>query len=337
MTSGRRVLVTGGAGFIGSHLVDALVARGDRVDVVDNLSVGSRANLAQHEGSGSVDLHVVDVVDGTRLIPLFSSVDTVFHLATQCVRVSLFDPELVHRVNSEGTLRVLMAAAAVGVRQFVYVSSSEAYGSARTAPMSEEHPCDPTTVYGASKLAGELYTRAFHRTHGLRTVVVRPFNTYGPRARFEGAYGELIPKCTVRVMNGLRPIVFGDGLQTRDFTHVSDTVRGIMLAADAETLNGSRVNIARGQEASVNDVARLVVEACGRPDLMPEHGPDRPADVRRHYADITRAQRELGFEPSVALPDGIRDYVAWFRKTYPDPTALLQHEQAYNWQPAARI
>jgi UDP-glucose 4-epimerase len=277
---------------------------------------------------------VADVLDRHRIEPLLEGVDTVFHLATQCVRVSLVDPELVHRVNTEGTLRMLLAAASSRVRRFVYVSSSEAYGTARTVPMSEDHPCDPTTIYGASKLAGEHYTTAFHRTHGLDTVIVRPFNTYGPRAHFEGLYGELIPKFVVRVSNGLPPIVFGDGNQTRDFTYVSDTVRGLIAAAGATGLGCRSINIARGEEASVNEVARLVLAACGRPDLRPEFGPERPADVRRHYADITCARRELAFEPAVAIADGIRRYVDWFRAAFPDPAELLPREQPYNWQPA---
>jgi UDP-glucose 4-epimerase len=330
----RRVLVTGGAGFIGSHLVDTLVARGDHVTVVDNLSVGSRDNLAHHDGNGCVELHVADVLDGRRMEALLDGIDTVFHLATQCIRVSLFDPEIVHKVNTEGTLRMLMAAVAARVRRFVYVSSSEAFGSAQTVPMPESHPFDPTTIYGASKLAGEHYTMAFHRTHGLQTVIVRPFNTYGPREHFEGAYGEVIPKFVVRVMNGRRPIVFGDGQQTRDFTYVSDTVRGIVLASGSASLVGRSVNVARGEEVSINDVARLVLRACGRTDLTPETGPARPADVRRNYADIGRARRDLSFVPEVGIADGITRYVEWFRATVNDPAALLVREQPYNWQPA---
>jgi UDP-glucose 4-epimerase len=331
-TDGRRVLVTGGAGFIGSHLVDALVSRGDRVLVVDNLSVGNRANLQEHEGGGRVELHVADVLNGGRITQLLDGVDVVFHLATQCIRLSLFDPETVHKVNTEGTLRMLMAAVAARVPRFVYVSSSEAFGSAQTVPMSENHPFDPTTIYGASKLAGELYTTAFHRTHGLNTVIVRPFNTYGPRAYFEGAYGEVIPKFVVRIMNGKRPLIFGDGHQTRDFTFVSDTVIGVLLAADAPGLTGRSVNIARGVEVSINEIARLVLDVCGS-SLEPEFRPARPADVRRHYGDISRARTELGFAPQVSIADGIARYVEWFRATFPDPAALLTQEQPYNWQP----
>jgi UDP-glucose 4-epimerase len=334
MSEVRRALVTGGAGFIGSHLVDALAARGDEVVVVDNLSVGTRDNLAHHERSSRVAFHNVDVRDRTRLAPLFHGIDTVFHLATQGVRVSLYDPELVHSVNTDGSMQVLLAAVHARVRRFVYVSSSEAFGSARTVPMTEDHPFDPTTIYGASKRAGEMYAEAFHRTDGLPIVVVRPFNTYGPRAHFEGAYGELIPKFVVRVENGLPPIVFGDGEQTRDFTFVDDTVRGIVLASESASLIGRSVNIARGREVSVNRIAELVLRACGRTDLVPQRGPERPADVRRHYADISRARGELGFDPATDIEDGIPAYVAWFRATYPDPSALAARERPFNWTAA---
>ena len=332
MSDGRHALVTGGAGFIGSHLVDALAARGDRVTVVDNLSVGRRDNLTQHAGNPRVTLHVADVTDGAAMTALAKGVDVIYHLATQCVRLSLFEPELVHRVNSEGTLRMLGAAAAAGVRRFVYVSSSEAFGSAVTAPMTEDHPRHPTTIYGATKLAGEHYAAAFHITHGLDTVTVRPFNTYGPRAHFEGAYGELIPKFVVRATNGLAPIVFGDGLQTRDFTHVSDTVDGMIRASETDVLVGSSVNVARGEEVTVNEIARLVLRACRRPDLTPVYGPERPADVRRHYADISRARRVLNFAPAIGIEEGIGRYVAWFRSTFPDPSRLIGDEQPYNWR-----
>jgi len=335
-TSTQRVLVTGGAGFIGSHLVDALAERGHEVTVVDDLSAGSRLNLIRQDGNPRVRLEVSDVLDKTRLQQLLVGVDTVFHLATIGVRVSLFDPEVVHQVNALGTLNVLRASVEARVRRFVYLSSSEVYGSARQVPMSEDHPFDPQNVYGASKLTGELYARVFHRTHGLSTVVVRPFNAYGARSHFEGPHGEVIPKFVVRVLNGLRPIIFGDGAQTRDFTHVDDSVSGVLLAAERGNITGQAVNVGRGREVSIAEVARIVLAACGRNDIEPEYRPERPADVRRHLADITLARR-LGYSPVIDLEDGIRQYVEWVRATYANLRTLLEKEQPCNWQQPVHI
>jgi UDP-glucose 4-epimerase len=172
---------------------------------------------------------------------------------------------------------------------------------------------------------------AFHRAHGLPTVIVRPFNTYGPRAHFESAHGELIPKLVLRTLGGQPPVIFGDGWQTRDFTYVDDTVRGIMLAGASEALIDRAVNIARGEEVSVNEIVRLVLAACGREELTPEHREERPADVRRHFADVGLARRRLGFRAEVGIEEGIARYVAWFREAYPDSSGLLEREQVQNW------
>jgi UDP-glucose 4-epimerase len=326
-----KALVTGGAGFIGSHLVDALVADGASVTVVDDLSAGSRENLANHDGVPGFHFEHCSILDKARVAELLQGIDTVYHLATQCLRLSFTEPELVHEVNTTGTLNVLLGAVAARVRRFVYVSSSEVYGTAKVAPMTEEHPFDPTTIYGASKLAGELYTSAFHRAHGLSSVVVRPFNNYGPRAHYESAHGELIPKLVLRALTGQRPVIFGDGEQTRDFTYVDDTVRAILLAARSDALTGRAVNVARGQEVSVNEIVRLVLRACAREDLAPEHHPERPADVRRHVADVGLARRALGFEAQIDIEEGIARYVAWFKRVYPEPARLLAREQVQNW------
>ena len=326
-----KALVTGGAGFIGSHLVDALIAGGAAVTVVDDLSAGAWENVAHHDGAAGFRFERCDVLDKARIGELLVGADTVYHLATQCLRLSFSEPELVHHVNTTGTLNVLLGAVAANVRRFVYVSSSEVYGTARVAPMSEGHPFDPPTIYGASKLAGEMYASSFHRAHGLSTVIVRPFNTYGPRAHFESAHGELIPKLVLRALGGQPPVIFGDGRQTRDFTYVDDTVRGIMLAAESDGLTGRAVNVARGEEVSVEEIARLVLAACGRDELRPEYQPERPADVRRHYADVGLARRTLGFEAQIGIEEGIGRYVAWFKEAYADPSRLLDREQVRNW------
>ena len=233
-------------------------------------------------------------------------------------------------MNSHGTLRVLLAARRHGARRVVYVSSSEVYGSGVKVPMTEDHPLEPTTVYGATKLAGELYTQAMTRSFGLPTIVVRPFNTYGPRAHFEGVYGEVIPRFTVRLLNGRRPVIFGDGLQTRDFTYVGDTVRGLVAAVSVREATGRVFNLARGEEVTVRRLAELLAKAID-PTLSPEFTEARPADVRRHWADVSRARAELGFEAPVSSEEGLARYVAWFRETYPDPAACLRDEVVRNW------
>lgn len=236
----------------------------------------------------------------------------------------------MHAVNSTGALNVCQAALASRAKRLIYVSSSEVYGSAKAVPMSESHPCAPTTIYGASKLTGELYAQAFLKTSGLAVIIVRPFNTYGPRAHFEGAYGEVIPKFTLRALNNKAPVIFGDGRQTRDFTYVSDVVRGILLASQCDGLIGSAVNIAFGREVSINTIARLVLEATEKNSLRPQRGKPRPADVRRHYADISLAKTKLGYRPQVAIEEGITEYVRWVKENV-NLVSGIKQEKLYNW------
>lgn len=328
---GKRIVVTGGAGFIGSHLVGALAGQGD-VTVVDNFSVGSRENLRAGDGAA---IHVLeaDVRDPDTMAQAVRGASVVYHLATQCLRVSLIDPYLVSDVNVTGTLSVLEAARLAGVARFVYVSSSEVYGTAQTAPMTESHPCAPTTVYGASKLAGEQYALAFQATYGLPVVIVRPFNTYGPGSHLEGLYGEVLPKFVLRALAGQPPVIYGDGEQSRDFTYITDTVRGIVLAGECNELVGGVVNIARGEEVTINRLAAIVADTVGA-GQPPLYRPPRPGDVRRHYADIEVARRTLGYRPQVGIHDGVAQYVEWFRAAHPSLTPLLEAEETYDWQTA---
>jgi UDP-glucose 4-epimerase len=257
----------------------------------------------------------------------------VFHLAVQGLRLSLFEPQLVHQVNATGTLNMCIAASEANLDRFIYVSSSEVYGTAKSVPMSEDHPLEPTTPYGASKLAGEAYARSYYLTFGLPVVIVRPFNTYGPREHLEGVYGEVIPRFVLRVINHLSPLIFGDGQQTRDFTEVTDIVRGIILAAECETLIGETVNIAAGQEVSINEVAQIVIETLQDGRIVPLHMQPRPGDVRRHYADISKARRVLCFKPEIGIVPGIQNYVRWVRSQNWDFQRLQQQEKIFNWRP----
>jgi UDP-glucose 4-epimerase len=332
--SGNRVLVTGGAGFIGSELVRQLVAAGREVEVLDDLVNGTAENL-RDVPSERYRLTVGDVRDGAAVAAALRGADVVFHLACLGVRHSIHSPLENHEVNARGTLTVLHEARAAGVWRFVYVSSSEVYGTALTAPMTEDHPTYPMTVYGASKLAGEAYTRAFHRTYGFATVVVRPFNAYGPRSHHEGDCGEVIPRFMLRARAGRPLMVFGDGEQTRDFTEVSDTARGILSAGFCDGAIGETVNLGSGRETSINDLARAVRAVVGASpgggvaEVVHEEG--RPGDVRRLIADTFKARSLLGFEPRVALSEGLQRLRDWYVGLGRAPEELLENEVERNW------
>src|SRR2546428_14105677 len=287
---GKRVLVTGGAGFVGSHLVD-LLSHTNQVTVLDDFSVGERENLAAAVRPPRVV--TADVRDRGALDDVVRDVDVIFHLAVVCLRVSIPDPMASLLVNDLVTLNLPPAAPDSAVQRFVYVSSSEVYGSAKRTPMDESHPLNPMTPYAAAKLAGEAYALSFHRTYGLPATVIRPFNVYGPRAHAEGASGEVIPRFVARAIAGKPLVVFGDGLQTRDFTWVGDSVRGILVAAECDELVGDCVNIARGQEVRVLDIAPVVQELLGTRTQV-QHQDGRPGDVRRHFARVERARALLG-------------------------------------------
>ena len=290
---GKRIMVTGAAGFIGSHLSDRL-AEANEVLLVDDFSVGFRENLAEVEARPGVRVVEADIGDLGRMRELMEGVQVVFHLAISCLRTSLNHPVLSHEVNAGGTLSVCMAAREREVERLVYVSSSEVYGTAETVPMQESHPCRPMTVYGASKLAGELYALAHWRSYGLPVSVVRPFNTYGPREPWAGLRAEVIPRFFLLLESARAPVIYGDGSQTRDFTFVADTVEGLVRAGECDALVGDVVNLAHGREVSIRRIAELLAGLCGRDDLVPVHADPRPGDVDRHFAATDNARRLFG-------------------------------------------
>lgn len=328
------VLVTGGAGFIGSELVRQLAAGGDRVVVVDNLVNGKRENLVPLLGP-QVELVERDIRDVDALRPILGRTRLVFHLACLGVRHSVHAPFENHDVNAAGTLRLLEACRTADVPKFVYVSSSEVYGTAQWAPMTETHPTVPCTVYGASKLAGECYARAFHLTYGYPTVMVRPFNAYGPRSHHEGDSGEVIPKFLLRCLAGRPMVVFGDGTQTRDFTYVSDTAAGILLAGSHPAAVGETINLGSGGEITINDLAATVAKTAGRSAGV-THDVPRPGDVGRLCADVTKATRLLGYAPSVSMEDGLRGLLDWYVAQGVPPERLLDDEIVHNWSVPAQ-
>ncbi|BAP55034.1 dTDP-glucose 4,6-dehydratase [Thioploca ingrica] len=299
--------------------------------VVDNLVNGQRENLAKLP-EDKCQLVVTDIRDEQRMIALMQDVDIVFHLACLGVRHSIHSPHENHEVNATATLKLLSIAKTVGVNRFVYVSSSEVYGTAHWVPMTEEHPTFPMTVYGSSKLAGECYTRAFYQTYDYPTVVIRPFNAYGPRCHHEGDSGEVIPKFLLRCLADNPMIIFGDGNQTRDFTYVSDTAKGILLAGFAENTVGQTINLGNGSEITINELAQEVKAVVGQANTTIIHEAPRPGDVLRLYANTTQSQQLLGFKPQVTLHEGLTKLKEWYLSRDVSPEILLEQEVVYNWQ-----
>lgn len=324
-------MVTGGAGFIGSELVRLLCDHVKRVVVVDNLVNGRVENLAGIPDS-KLTFCQADIRDDRRMYEVLSGIDVVFHLACLGVRHSIHSPAENHEVNASATLNLLAVSRDLGVKRFVYVSSSEVYGTARDVPMAEDHPVFPMTVYGASKLAGECYTRAYHKTYDFPTVVVRPFNSYGPRCHHEGDSGEVIPKFMLRCMSDQPMVIFGDGTQTRDFTFVSDTARGIADAGFLDAAIGQTINLGQGREITINDLAKEIARTLGINEAPVKHIEERPGDVLRLYADSTYAQELLSFKPRITLAEGLRMLKEWYEQQDASAPEMLEDEIMRNWQ-----
>jgi UDP-glucose 4-epimerase len=299
----RRVLVTGGAGFIGSNLVHALLERGDAVRVLDNFATGNRANLAGLEDD-------VEVVEGElrsyeRVHNAVRGVEVVFHQgALPSVPRSIQDPLTTSAVTIEGTLNVLLAARDEDVRRVVFASSSSVYGNGGTLPRSEAQHPDPISPYAVAKLAAERYCVSFHRVYGLETVALRYFNVFGPRQDPNSQYAAVVPRFFASIRDG-RPVpIHGDGTQSRDFTYVANVVEANLLAADAPEAGGSVLNVATGRQASVNDLADAIGDVLGLA-VEKEPMPTRTGDVRDSWADISEAKRLLGWEPRIGLEEGL--------------------------------
>jgi UDP-glucose 4-epimerase len=305
-----RSLVTGGAGFIGSNLVDALVGRGDEVTVIDNLSTGKRENLEQAIAGGA-RLQVTDVRDPQAVAEVFaaSQPEVVFHLAAQIdVRLSVEDPAKDAESNVLGTIAVLKAALASGTRRVVNSSTGGGlYGDAEVFPTPEDYPIRPLAPYGQGKYAAEGYCGLYTRLHGLSTVSLRYGNVYGPRQDAHGEAG-VVAIFSGRVMEGLAPTVFGDGRQTRDWVEVGDVVRANLLVAGSELTEP--INIGTGRETSVLDLLAALGDVSDRPLVEPVFAPERPGEVMRSLLDVSRAQRELGWTAEIELHDGLRRVLA---------------------------
>lgn len=322
---GLHVVVTGGAGFIGSHLVERLCAQGASVTVIDDLSTGSLQNL--EPVCDGIDLHEGDVRDPSAA-KLAGEADLVFHLAVRNVRASIKDPAENFSVNGGGTLQLLEAMRLGRRGRFVYVSSSEVYGIPSGRVFSEETLPAPTTVYGAGKLAGELVAQAYHRTYGMQTQVVRPFNNFGPRSHFEGDSGEVIPKFIIRALDGQPLIVHGDGTQTRDFMYVADTATWLIALSGVDGLVGDVVNIGSGSEIRMIDLAMKIIEMTGSCSSI-VHSEPRPGDLPRLCADATKAKTLVDFRLETGFEEGLSATIDHFGRR--DARQLLKRELEKNW------
>jgi nucleoside-diphosphate-sugar epimerase len=314
-----KLLVTGGAGFIGSHLVRGLLARGDSVRVLDDYSSGKRENLADVEGD--VEIIEGDVRDPARARAACEGVEGILHeAAIGSVPLSIEDPARTHDVNVNGTLHLLIAARDLGISRFVFASSSSVYGDRPEPVKTEDLPLAPCSPYAASKLAAEAYTLVFSRVYGLQAVALRYFNIYGPHQDPGSMYAAVVPRFATSLLAGKAPTIFGDGGQTRDFTYVDDVVRANLLALECPREScGKAYNIAWGTATSVNELFRGLREEVGgaAAKLKPLHGPPQKGDVRDSLASIQAARAGLGYVPTVGIEEGTRLTVEWYRSRRP--------------------
>jgi nucleoside-diphosphate-sugar epimerase len=309
VSGGARYLVTGGAGFIGSNIAEALVGRGERVRVLDNFVTGRRENL---EAIGGVELVEGDLRDPTTVARAVAGVEGVFHeAALRSVPRSVDDPTSSNDVNVNGTLVLLMACRAAKVRRVVYASSSSCYGDDPALPKVETLPTNPISPYAVSKLAAEHYCRTFARLYGLETASLRYFNVFGPRQNPESIYSAVIPRFLEQALKGEPLEVHGDGLQSRDFTYIDNVVQGNLLAMDAPGVSGEVFNVACHTRHTLLDIAEAIGRFLGRP-LERRHVASRAGDVRHTLADISKAERLLGYRPTVDFAEGMRRTCEYF-------------------------
>jgi len=302
-----KALATGGSGFIGSNLVEALVRRGDEVTVLDDFSAGKMSNL-----EAVIDrVNVVrgSVTDLELLRKLTSETDIIFHLAVQCLMVCNENPILAHEVNDKGTFNVCQAAKEKN-NKLIYISTSEIYGTSQYTPMDEKHPTNPQSLYGLTKLVGEQYVQLFNRLYGVPAVIIRPFNVYGPNHR-EDNYAAVITAFIKRLEHGEPPIIEGTGEQSRDFTYVSDTVDGILQLSKLN--NAEIVNIGSGKSTTIKDLALALMNIYGMKPSTLKYASARPNDVFKLEADCSLAHK-YGYRPKILLENGLRLYVEWMKK-----------------------
>jgi len=305
-----KALVTGGAGFIGSHLVDKLMEKEFEVVVLDNFSTGNLENLRSHIGKENFRIIKGDIRNKADVKKAAKDVDYIFHLAAIIsVELSIKNPLLVNEVNVCGTLNILEESLKLNLKRFVYLSSCAVYGNPAYLPIDEEHPTKPLSPYGVSKLTAEHYCMVFYRIYGVQTVCLRLFNVYGPR-QSSGPYSGVITKFIDRLKCGKPPIIYGDGEQTRDFIFVGDVVDACLHAISCRNCVGEAINVGSGMETSINELARIISGLFGMRKIKPVYTKPRIGEVRRSCADISKAEKLLGLKPRISLKEGLRKLVA---------------------------
>ncbi len=308
----RKFLVTGGAGFIGSHIAEALVARGDRVRVLDNLSTGFLSNLEAIRDR--IEFIEGDLVDGEAVRSAVEGIDCIFHeAALASVPRSVEKPLDTNAACVTGTLTLLDAARRAGVRRVVYAGSSSAYGDQPNSSKRETDLPSPISPYGVAKLAAEYYCQAFTATYGFETVTVRYFNVFGPRQDPNSPYSAVIPLFITAILAGRQPVIYGDGQQSRDFTYVANVVHANLLAADANDVAGRVLNVANGRSITLLEMLDALNRLLGT-DVEPIHAPPRSGDIRESMADITLARQLLGYESQVGFEEGLRRSIDYYRR-----------------------
>src|SRR2546426_1481260 len=308
-------VVTGGGGFIGSHIVEELLRRNETVKVIDNFSTGKRENVEPF--ANRAEVIEADIAEAKNLAQLLRGADYVIHQAAiASVPKSIIDPIKSHQANVNGTLRLLVACREAGVKRVVYASSSSLYGDSPTLPKHEGMIPNPLSPYGAQKLFGEMYCQVFTKAYGLETVSLRYFNVFGPRQDATSQYSGVLALFIPAVLSTRRPTIYGDGLQSRDFTYVQNVVEANLLACKVPGVGGQVLNIACGDRITVNSMLQQVNTIIGK-DIAPIYAEPRAGDIKHSQADITKAQEHLGYQPKISFEEGLQNTIEWYRKNLP--------------------
>jgi len=305
-------VVTGGGGFIGSHIVEELLRRNEIVRVIDNFSTGKWENIEPFEGGA--EIIEADIAEGKNLPRFLEGADYVIHQAAiPSVPKSILDPVKSHHANVNGTLQLLNASREANVKRVVYASSSSVYGDSPTLPKHEGMMPNPLSPYGAQKLFAEIYCQVFSRAYGLETVSLRYFNVFGPRQDSTSQYSGVLALFIPAVLQSKRPTIYGDGLQSRDFTYVQNVVEANLVACTVPGVAGQVFNVACGDRITVNSMLQQINKITGK-DIAPIYADPRPGDIKHSQADITRAKEHLGYQPKISFEEGLRNTIEWYRR-----------------------